>query len=150
MASKSITTTSGKVGAIVKVLAVAGPIAMQVVQHLKDNPDLQRKLMEQGRKLKRQDRSTPEAMLSTLGVLREQVRALADSADDAQETSRVAAWSARLDAATHAAELLRAPGSTAKQRKVLKKQVDGLREEIFAAYVSELDEDARKDAGSAS
>jgi len=94
-------------------------------------------------------RSTPAAMLSTLEVLRGQVRALADSADDAEETARAAAWSKKLDAATHAAELLSAPGSTAKQRKVLKKQVDGLREEIFAAYVTELDEDARKDAGAA-
>ena len=150
MATRSITTRSGKVGAIVKVLAVAGPIAMQVVQHLKDNPDLQQKLMEQAKKLKRQDRSTPAAMLSTLEVLRGQVRALADSADDAEETARAAAWSKKLDAATHAAELLSAPGSTAKQRKVLKKQVDGLREGIFAAYVTELDEDARKDAGAAS
>lgn len=150
MASKGIKATSGKAGAIVKVLAVAGPIAMQVVKHLRENPELLHKLVEQAKKLISADKSTPEAMLSTLEVLRGQVRALADSADDAEETARAAAWSKKLDAATHAAELLSAPGSTAKQRKVLKKQVDGLREEIFAAYVTELDEDARKDTGEAS
>ena len=100
-------------------------------------------MKEQLEKLRRHDKATPEAMLATLDALREQVTLLTESADDEQEAAKAAAWSAKLDSASRAAQLLAAPGSTAKQRKTLKKQIDSLRQDIFAAYVTELDEDAK-------
>ena len=123
-------------------LGVAGPIAIRVVQTLKDNPEIADFAKKQLDKLRRNDKATPEAMLATLEALREQVTLLTESADDGQEAAQAAAWSAKLDSATRAAKLLAAPGSTASQRKTLKKQIDSLRQDIFAAYVAELGEDA--------
>ena len=124
-------------------LGTATPIVIRVVQTLRDNPEIADYVRSQADRLKRNDKSSPEAMLATLDALREQVTLLTESADDEQEAAQAAAWSAKLDSASRAAQLLAAPGSTAKQRKTLKKQIDALREDIFTAYVTELDEDSK-------
>ena len=145
MATKKTSGASGKKGGVavvLTVLAAAGPLAIKAAQAVQENPELSSFVKKQLEKLGINDKSTPEAMLATLEVLREQVGTLTESADDGREAAQAVAWSAKLESATHAAKLLAAPGSTAKQRKTLKKQIDALREEIFSAYVSELEEDA--------
>lgn len=145
MAAKKSAQVETKNSSLKKAIAFIGaatPIVIRIVQTLKDNPEISDFVKEQLAKLKRHDKATPEAMLATLEALREQVALLTGSADDAQEAAQAAAWSAKLDSATRAAKLLAAPGSTAKQRKTLKKQIDALRQDIFAAYVTELAEDA--------
>ena len=145
MATKKSSQVDTQGSALKKALAflgVAGPIAIRVVQTLKDNPEIADFAKKQLDKLRRNDKATPEAMLATLEALREQVTLLTESADDGQEAAQAAEWSAKLDAASRAAKLLAAPGSTTSQRKILKKQIDSLRQDIFAAYVAELGEDA--------
>lgn len=145
MAAKKFAQVDTKSSSLKKALAflsAATPIVIRVVQTMRDNPEISDFVKEQLAKLRRHDKATPEAMLATLEALREQVTLLTESADDGQEAAQAAAWSAKLDAATRAAKLLAAPGSTASQRKTLKKQIDSLRQDIFAAYVAELGEDA--------
>ena len=146
MATKKSSQVDTQGSALKKALAflgVAGPFAIRLVQILRDNPEIWAFVKEQLDKLRRNDKATPEAMLATLEALREQVELLTASADDEQEAAQAAKWSAKLDAASRAANVLAAPGSTAKQRKSLKKQIDSLRGEIIAAYIAELDEDAK-------
>ncbi|MFJ6043994.1 hypothetical protein [Brachybacterium paraconglomeratum] len=145
MAAKKFAQVDTKSSSLKKALAflsAATPIVIRVVQTMRDNPEISDFVKEQLAKLRRHDKATPEAMLATLEALREQVTLLTESADDGQEAAQAAAWSAKLDSATRAAKLLAAPGSTASQRKTLKKQIDSLRQDIFAAYVAELGEDA--------
>ena len=145
MAAKKNSQVDTKSSSLKKALAflsAATPIVIRVVQTMRDNPEISDFVKEQLAKLRRHDKATPEAMLATLEALREQVTLLTESADDGQEAAQAAAWSAKLDSATRAAKLLAAPGSTASQRKTLKKQIDSLRQDIFAAYVAELGEDA--------
>ena len=80
-------------------------------------------------------------------VLREQVDYLAQSADDADEERRAKAWAKRLDSCEMAAHLLTAPGAPRKDRRTLKKRVEELRSEIFAAYIDEMSEDAEQSKG---
>lgn len=134
----TVMTRNGWVTALLTIVSTAGPI---VIKLLKEHPEIADFLKKQVNRLLRNNKSTPKAMLATLAVLREQVEMLTESADSDQEAAQAAVWSAKLDAATNAAHLLSAPGSTSQQRKILKKQIDSLREVIFAAYVSELDED---------
>lgn len=134
-------TTKGGLAMAIAVLSTATPIVIRVVQTMKDNPEISHFVKEQFARLKHNDKATPEAMLATVEALHEQVALLTESADDEQEAAQAAAWSAKLDAATGAAKTLAAAGSTAKQRKTLKKKIDALREDIFAAYVTELGED---------
>lgn len=146
MAAKKFAQVDTRSSSLKKALAflsAATPIVIRVVQTMRDNPEISDFVKEQLAKLRRHDKATPEAMLATLEALREQVTLLTESADDEQEAAKAAAWSAKLDSASRAAQLLAAPGSTAKQRKTLKKQIDSLRQDIFAAYVTELDEDAK-------
>ena len=145
MAAKQFAQVDTRSSSLKKALAflsAATPIVIRVVQTMRDNPEISDFVKEQLAKLRRHDKATPEAMLATLEALREQVTLLTESADDGQEAAQAAAWSAKLDSATRAAKLLAAPGSTASQRKTLKKQIDSLRQDIFAAYVAELGEDA--------
>ncbi|MGN7211920.1 MULTISPECIES: hypothetical protein [Brachybacterium] len=145
MAAKKFAQVDTRSSSLKKALAflsAATPIVIRVVQTMRDNPEISDFVKEQLAKLRRHDKATPEAMLATLEALREQVTLLTESADDGQEAAQAAAWSAKLDSATRAAKLLAAPGSTASQRKTLKKQIDSLRQDIFAAYVAELGEDA--------
>lgn len=145
MAAKKFAQVDTRSSSLKKALAflsAATPIVIRVVQTMRDNPEISDFVKEQLAKLRRHDKATPEAMLATLEALREQVTLLIESADDGQEAAQAAAWSAKLDSATRAAKLLAAPGSTASQRKTLKKQIDSLRQDIFAAYVAELGEDA--------
>lgn len=145
MAAKKFAQVDTRSSSLKKALAflsAATPIVIRVVQTMRDNPEISDFVKEQLARLRRHDKATPEAMLATLEALREQVTLLAESADDGQEAAQAAAWSAKLDSATRAAKLLAAPGSTASQRKTLKKQIDSLRQDIFAAYVAELGEDA--------
>lgn len=145
MAAKKFAQVDTRSSSLKKALAFLGaatPIVIRVVQTMRDNPEISDFVKEQLAKLRRHDKATPEAMLATLEALREQVTLLTESADDGQEAAQAAAWSAKLDSATRAAKLLAAPGSTASQRKTLKKQIDSLRQDIFAAYVAELGEDA--------
>ena len=145
MAAKKLAQVDTRSSSLKKALAflsAATPIVIRVVQTMRDNPEISDFVKEQLAKLRRHDKATPEAMLATLEALREQVTLLTESADDGQEAAQAAAWSAKLDSATRAAKLLAAPGSTASQRKTLKKQIDSLRQDIFAAYVAELGEDA--------
>ena len=137
-----VDTRSSSLKNALAFLSAATPIVIRVVQTMKDNPEIADFAKKQLDKLRRNDKATPEAMLATLEALREQVTLLTESADDGQEAAQAAAWSAKLDSATRAAKLLAAPGSTASQRKTLKKQIDSLRQDIFAAYVAELGEDA--------
>ena len=137
-----VDTRSSSLKKVLTFLSAATPIVIRVVQTMKDNPEIADFAKKQLDKLRRNDKATPEAMLATLEALREQVTLLTESADDGQEAAQAAAWSAKLDSATRAAKLLAAPGSTASQRKTLKKQIDSLRQDIFAAYVAELGEDA--------
>ena len=145
MAAKKFAQVDTRSSSLKKALAflsAATPIVIRVVQTMRDNPEISDFVKEQLAKLRRHDKATPEAMLATLEALREQVTLLTESADDGQEAAQAAEWSAKLDSATRAAKLLAAPGSTASQRKTLKKQIDSLRQDIFAAYVAELGEDA--------
>ena len=145
MAAKKFAQVDTRSSSLKKALAflsAATPIVIRVVQTMRDNPEISDFVKEQLAKLRRHDKATPEAMLATLEALREQVTLLTESADDGQEAAQAAAWSAKLDSATRAAKLLAAPGSTASQRKTLKKQIDSLRQDIFAAYVAELGQDA--------
>lgn len=145
MAAKKFAQVDTRSSSLKKALAflsAATPIVIRVVQTMRGNPEISDFVKEQLAKLRRHDKATPEAMLATLEALREQVTLLTESADDGQEAAQAAAWSAKLDSATRAAKLLAAPGSTASQRKTLKKQIDSLRQDIFAAYVAELGEDA--------
>ncbi|OFT49237.1 hypothetical protein HMPREF3159_12680 [Brachybacterium sp. HMSC06H03] len=145
MAAKKFAQVDTRSSSLKKALAflsAATPIVIRVVQTMRDNPEISHFVKEQLAKLRRNDKATPEAMLATLEALREQVTLLTESADDGQEAAQAAAWSAKLDSATRAAKLLAAPGSTASQRRTLKKQIDSLRQDIFAAYVAELGEDA--------
>lgn len=137
-----VDTRSSSLRKALAFLSAATPIVIRVVQTMRDNPEISDFVKEQLARLRRHDKATPEAMLATLEALREQVTLLAESADDGQEAAQAAAWSAKLDSATRAAKLLAAPGSTTSQRKTLKKQIDSLRQDIFAAYVAELGEDA--------
>ena len=141
--SAQVETKGGGLKKAISFLGMATPFVIRLVQILRDNPEIWAFVKEQLDKLRRNDKATPEAMLATLEALREQVTLLTESADDEQEAAKAAAWSAKLDSASRAAQLLAAPGSTAKQRKTLKKQIDSLRQDIFAAYVTELDEDAK-------
>jgi len=143
MAAKKTAQVDARGGWMKTVVAIIGTATPIVIKIVNDNPDLIDRVKPLIVKLKPQDKATPEAMLKTVEVLREEVEKLAASADDEQEAAQVAKWSAKLDAASRAANVLAAPGSTAKQRKSLKKQIDVLRGEIVAAYVRELDEDAK-------
>ena len=81
-------------------------------------------------------------MVKTVRILREQVDYLAASADDELEAQQAAEWAKRLDSCERAAQLLKAPGTTRKDRKALKKRIEALRTDIFAAYIEERGEDA--------
>jgi len=141
--SAQVETKGGGLKKAISFLGMATPFVIRLVQMLRDNPEVWDYVKEQLEKLRRHDKATPEAMLATLDALREQVALLTESADDEQEAAQAVAWSGKLDSASRAAQLLAAPGSTAKQRKTLKKQIDALRQDIFAAYVTELDEDTK-------
>ena len=141
--SAQVETKGGGLKKAISFLGMATPVVIRIVQAMRDNPEIWDFVTEQIDKLKRNDKATPEAMLATLDALREQVTLLTESADDEQEAAQAAAWSAKLDSASRAAQFLAAPGSTAKQRRTLKKQIDALRQDIFSAYVTEIDEDAK-------
>ena len=102
---------------------------------------------EQAAKLQRATTSKPDGVLTTVAVLREQVDYLAESADDEGEVRRAREWAKRLDSYERAAQLLKAPGATKKDRKTLKTSVEALRSEIFSAYIEEMGEDAEEAEG---
>ena len=146
MAGKKSTTIlrGGSRGA---VLARAGtllaPFVIAALKRLLENPETQTWIQEQLAQVTSTRSSTPDGMLTTIRALRDDVRFLAESADDAEEKARAHAWTRQLDKCEQAAALLKAPGATRKQRRTLRKKIGALHTEIFNAAILEKDEDVR-------
>ena len=147
MAGKKLALPSSKVGTVINTAKWAIPLLAAAARWLSSHPEVWESIKEQGAKLQKVTTDKPDGVLTTVGILREQVGYLADSADDAGEARRAEDWAKRLDSCQRAAQLLKAPGTTRKDRKTLKKRVEALREEIFSAYIAEMGEDA--EAGTA-
>eukprot|EP01135_Chromosphaera_perkinsii_P008778 Nk52_evm1s1457 gene=Nk52_evmTU1s1457 len=119
------------------------PFALSALRRLLEDPKTQQWVQEQLGRFTTTSSSSPDGMLATIAALRTDVRFLAESADDAGETARAQAWTKQLDKCEQAAQLLKAPGATAKQRRALHKRLRALHAEIFDAALIEKDEDAR-------
>ena len=141
MAGKKLALPSSKVGTVINTAKWAIPLLAAAARWLSSHPEVWESIKEQGAKLQKVTTDRPEGVLTTVGILREQVDYLAASADDADEEQKAQEWSKRLDSCERAAQLLKAPGTTRKDRKVLAKRVEALRTEIFAAYIAEMGED---------
>lgn len=147
MAGKNLILSSSKKSAAVNAARWAIPLLAAGARWLCAHPEVWEGIKEQAAKLQRTSTSKPDGVLETVAVLREQVDYLAESADDEREAHQAKAWAKRLDSCEKAAQLLKAPGATKKDRKTLKKSVEELRSEIFAAYIEEMGEDAEKAEG---
>ena len=112
--------------------------ARWVAQH----PEVGDEIRKQASRLMGAATNRTDGLLETVSVLREQVDYLSGSADDAAEERRAEDWARQLAGCERAAQLLRAPGATRKDRRTLKKKVEALRSEIFDAYIVEKGEDA--------
>src|SRR5699024_3446781 len=110
---------------------------------LSAHPEVWQRVKEQTARLQKPSTSTPDGVLTTTQILREQLHYLRDSADDDEEARRAQHSAKRLDTCERAAQLLKAPGATRKDRKALRTRVEALRSEIFAAYIEEMGEDAQ-------
>lgn len=118
------------------------PLLATGARWLSTHPEVWDGIKEQGAKLQKFATDRPDGVLKTVRILREQVDYLAASADDELEAQQAAEWAKRLDSCERAAQLLKAPGTTRKDRKALKKRIEALRTDIFAAYIEERGEDA--------
>lgn len=147
MARKSLRLGSSRSRAAVNAARWAIPLLAAGARWLSAHPEVWEGIKEQASRLQHAATSRPDGVLTTVAVLREQVDYLAESADDEREAQQAKAWTKRLDSCERAAQLLKAPGATKKDRKTLKKSVEELRSEIFAAYIEERGEDAEKAEG---
>ena len=142
MAGKSLIPGPSTTKSVIHTAKWLLPLLAAGARWLSSHPEVWESIKEQGAKLQKVTTDRPEGVLTTVGILREQVDYLAASADDADEEQKAQEWSKRLDSCERAAQLLKAPGTTRKDRKVLAKRVEALRTEIFAAYIEEMGEDA--------
>lgn len=147
MAGKKLILSSSKKSAAVNAARWAIPLLAAGARWLSAHPEVWEGIKEQAAKLQHATTSRPDGVLETVAVLREQVGYLSESADDEREAQQTKAWAKRLDSCERAAQLLKAPGATKKDRRTLKKSVEELRSEIFAAYIEEMGEDAEKAEG---
>ena len=142
MAGKKLVPSSGRAGSAIRAAQWALPLLAAGARWLSGHPEVWEQVKEQAARLQKPSTSTPDGVLTTAGILREQVDYLRDSADDDEEARRAQDWTKRLDSCERAAQLLKAPGATRKDRKALRTRVEALRSEIFAAYIEEMGEDA--------
>lgn len=133
--------------ALAKLATLAGPAAVGVLTQLAKNPEVGKKVQGQVEELFRHRGNSPEDMLETIAVLREQVEYLADSADDQAEVDRAQGWQKQLEQCERAARLVSAPGSSRKQRRTLAQKIGDLRSDILEAFLVEQDEDSRGEVG---
>lgn len=120
-----------------------GPLAAEAAARLWKNPEARQTAREQASHLVRRRGGSTDDLIETIAILRSEVTYLAESADDEEEAERARAWMVQVDRCEHAAQLLKAPGSTRAERSALTKKVSSLRSEIFGAYLLELDEDTQ-------
>jgi hypothetical protein len=147
MAGKSLVPSAGRAGAALKAAQWAVPLLTAGARWLSTHPEVWEGVKEQAERLQKATTHRPAGVLRTVTILREQVDYLEGSADDAEEARRAKAWAKRLDSCERAAQLLKAPGATRKDRKELKESVEALRSEIFSAYIQEMGEDAEEAEG---
>lgn len=147
MAGTMLEPRAPKSGAALNAAKWTLPLLAAGARWLSSHPEVWEGVKEQAAKLQKASIDKPDGVLATVTVLREQVDYLAQSADDADEERRATAWAKRLDSCEMAAHLLTAPGATRKDRRTLKKRVEELRSEIFAAYIDEMGEDAERSEG---
>src|SRR5699024_1067371 len=143
MAGKKLVPSSGRAGSAFRAAQWALPLLAAGARWLSAHPEVWERVKEQAARLQKPSTSTPDGVLTTTQILREQVDYLRDSADDDEEARRAQDWAKRLDSCERAAQLLKAPGATRKDRKALRTRVEALRSEIFAAYIEEMGEDAQ-------
>ncbi|MDN5892796.1 MAG: hypothetical protein L0H93_02120 [Nocardioides sp.] len=142
MAGKKLVPGSGRASTAMNAARWAIPLLAAGARWLSTHPEVWESVKEQAAKLQRTTTNKPDGVLATVAILREQVDYLEGSADDAGETRRAQDWAKRLDSCERAAQLLKAPGATRKDRKALKERTEALRSEIFEAYIEEMGEDA--------
>ena len=142
MAGKKLVPSSGRAGSAIRAAQWALPLLAAGARWLSAHPEVWERVKEQAATLQKPSTSTPDGVLTTTQILREQVDYLRDSADDDEEVRRAQDWAKRLDSCERAAQLLKAPVATRKDRKALRTRVEALRSEIFAAYIEEMGEDA--------
>lgn len=147
MAGTMLEPRAPKSGAALNAAKWTLPLLAAGARWLSSHPEVWEGVKEQSAKLQKASIDKPDGVLATVTVLREQVDYLAQSADDADEERRAKAWAKRLDSCEMAAHLLTAPGAPRKDRRTLKKRVEELRSEIFAAYIDEMSEDAEQSKG---
>ncbi|WP_010533505.1 hypothetical protein [Brachybacterium squillarum] len=135
---------AGKGSAFIRLAKFLGPVVIGLLTQVWNNPQVRTRVLEQAETLFKNRGSTPQEVIETIEVLRDQVEFLERSADDEAEAQRAKAWAAQLEKYDRAAQLLTAPGSSAADVKSLRKKVDALRTEILEAFVAEQDEDAKK------
>ena len=149
MAGKMLVPGSGRASAAASAARWALPLLAAGARWLSAHPEVWEGVKEQAAKLQKTSTNKPDGVLATVAILREQVDYLEDSADDDAEARRAEDWAKRLDSCERAAQLLKAPGATRKDRKALKTRVEALRSEIFEAYIEEMGEDAEAAEGGA-
>ncbi|ATG50905.1 hypothetical protein CFK38_04700 [Brachybacterium vulturis] len=142
MARKALVPSSGRAGAALNAARWALPLLAAGARWISTHPEVWETVKEQATRLQTTTTNRPDGVLATVAILREQVDYLEGSADDAGETRRAQDWAKRLDSCERAAQLLKAPGATRKDRKTLKVRTEALRSEIFEAYIEEMGEDA--------
>lgn len=146
----------GRLGALVKFAAVAGPTVVKVVQKYgptltklkKDNPEVFDAVQNQVRKLAeaRKAGKSPETLHKRIAALRDQVSYLRQSADDEEERRRAEAWRVKLDKIEASLPLLTAmsPKAASRERAHINSRIDELSTEILSAFIDEQEEDARQ------
>lgn len=151
MAGKRTTITpptgTARRAALGRAGTLLAPFAISALTRLLEDPATQQWVQEQMGRVTATSRSSPDGMLATIAALRTDVRFLAESADDAAEAERARTWAKQLDRCEQAAQLLKAPGATATQRRALRKKLRALHAEIFNAAIVEKDEDLRSADG---
>ncbi len=131
-------------GTVIGLVSALSPLAVAAFRKLSENPELFAKVQGQlERLLKNRGGGTASAMRATVDALRDQVSYLKDSADDDAEHRRATAWEKQLADCEHAIALLDTPAATRKHRKVAKKRIASLHDEIVTAFLIEQEEDAR-------
>jgi len=129
------------VRALTKLGVTVGPVVVTVVQRLLQDPEKLSELQSRLTTLTQKSGTSAEEMLETIGVLRDQVQDLTDSADNERETACAKGWAKQLDGFEKAAKLLQAPGAQKKDLKKLRKKINALRTEILNAHITELGDD---------
>lgn len=132
-----------KLGTVIGLVSALSPLAVAAFRKLSENPELFAKVQGQLERLLKNRGGTASAMRATVDALRDQVSYLKDSADDDAERKRATAWEKQLADCEHAIALLDTPAATRKHRKVAKKRIASLHDEIVTAFLIEQEEDAR-------